>query len=84
MNNFRYLIGCLLALLINANIFDEQKNKKMRKIFFIIGIIATTFIGHSQKPIIQTKYTADPAPMYTTTHCSFTPAMMKTMQWALK
>jgi len=29
MNNFRYLIGCLLALLINANIFDEQK--KIRK-----------------------------------------------------
>jgi arabinoxylan arabinofuranohydrolase len=35
----------------------------MRKILFILIIITVCFDIHSQNPIIQTKFTADPAPM---------------------
>jgi arabinoxylan arabinofuranohydrolase len=40
-----------------------MKSKKMRKLTIILIIIAGSFDIHSQNPIIQTKYTADPSPM---------------------
>ena len=35
----------------------------MKSLLVILGIAFTPFPGKAQKPIIQTKYTADPAPM---------------------
>lgn len=35
----------------------------MRRLQYILGFMAVAFISRAQNPIIQTKYTADPAPM---------------------
>lgn len=58
-----------------------MKNKKYLSIM-VLGVFALS--ATAQNPIIQTMYTADPAPMVYNGKCISTPVTMKTSQPGLQ
>jgi len=56
-----YNIGQVKKITEKSRFFTNMKNLQLK--FFILSLISVTALCKAQNPIIQTKYTADPAPM---------------------